>query len=250
MNILLIDLTNISYRFIDKPNQRDSKIVDTVMSFANSFSADKVICAKDSTGSYYRKQKYSKYKKHRTANLTEEEINKRTVFYNDINKAATLLRHLDIPVLEYQDIEADDILCWLSKKYPTATLLSGDYDLTQLDLEQFSPFKSTYISYKEFGCDNAKQYVTAKAIAGDNADNIDGVYGVGIKTAVSILKKYECNTIEELGLQLQKQKKLGKREQNILSNIELIKNNLYLVDLHLVNDIIITEEVKNKFGGI
>lgn len=253
MNILLVDLTNISYRFVDRPIQRDTKIVDTVMSFAKSFNADRIICAKDSTYSSFRKTRYPKYKEHRVINLTTEEKEKRTIFYNDINKASTLLKHIDIPVLEYPDIEADDIICWLSTIYPTATLLSGDYDLTQLDLEQFSPFKSSYISYKEYGCDNAQQYITAKAIAGDTADNIDGVYGIGIKTAVNILKKYNCNTIDELEPQLKLGKKLGKREQSILDNISLIKDNLYLVDLKLVNNLIITEEVKQnlkEFGGI
>ena len=117
---------------------------------------------------------------------------------------------LGIKRLELDDYEADDIVGSMAKlsasKGYHAICLSGDKDLLQLvddnitvmltkkgitDLDEY-----TKENFKEKMGFFANQMVDYKAMIGDNSDNLEGVKGIGPKTAVTLINKY--NTIEEI----------------------------------------------------
>ena len=115
-----------------------------------------------------------------------------------------------IPFLEYDDIEADDIIGSLAKKFnKTETcVLTSDRDMLQL----IDNTTSIYMMRKGMS-DIAKmdekalmdewtlkpyQIIDYKGLAGDASDNIKGVEGVGDKTAIKLLNEYDtCEGIYE-----------------------------------------------------
>lgn len=252
MNYLIIDLTNLSYRYIDgKYNKtRPNKIAQAVISFKDSSFMEKpykVICVKDKGRSEFRKALYSEYKANRGKDLTPEQEEARKQFYLDIETAVSYITACDVPVIEYLGVEADDIIAWITINIPHNNMLiiSGDSDLTQLDIPQFSLFKNSYISYADSGFETANDYVLCKSIAGDTADNIKGVQGVGLKTSLAMLKKYNTSSIDELINSISKAKKRGKREESVLQNKQLILDNIELISLTKNLNKIITPEVSS-----
>ena len=120
-----------------------------------------------------------------------------------------MLEGYHIPYLEYDDIEADDIIGSLAKKYKIDTcILSSDRDMLQL----IDDTTSVYVMRKgmsdiaemdenalmdEWGL-KPYQIIDYKGLAGDSSDNIKGVEGVGDKTAVKLLTEYDtCEGIYE-----------------------------------------------------
>lgn len=252
MNYLIIDLTNLSYRYIDNryAKTRPNKIAQAVISFKDSSLMEKpykLICVKDKGRSEFRKALYSEYKANRGKNLTPEQAEARKQFYQDIETAVSYIKACNIPVLEYQGIEADDIIAWVTINVPHNNMLiiSGDTDLTQLNIPQFSLFKNSYISYKDEGFETSSDYVLCKSISGDTADNIKGVHGVGLKTSLAILKKYHASSLDELITYISKVNKRGKREESILQNKQLILANIELISLTKNLAKIITPEISN-----
>ena len=120
-----------------------------------------------------------------------------------------MLEAYELPYLELDDIEADDIIGSLAKKYDFETcILSSDRDMLQL----IDDTTSVYVMRKgmsdiarmdekalmeEYGL-TPKQIIDYKGLAGDKSDNIKGVEGVGDKTAVKLLNDYgSCEGIYE-----------------------------------------------------
>lgn len=114
-----------------------------------------------------------------------------------------MLDAYNIKYLEYDNIEADDIIGTLAKKYKDieACVFSSDHDLFQL----IDPSTSVYCMkkgmsdivkldekalYDEYGL-KPYQIIDYKGLAGDKSDNIKGVEGVGEKTAVKLLQDYD-----------------------------------------------------------
>lgn len=121
-----------------------------------------------------------------------------------------VLQALGIPVLERENYEADDIIGTLvnlaEKEKRRALVLTGDQDMLQL----VSPLTSVLITRKgisrlevfdeqrvveKFGL-GPEHLVDIKGLVGDPSDNIPGVPGIGIKTAVKLLSTYR--TVEKL----------------------------------------------------
>jgi DNA polymerase-1 len=120
-----------------------------------------------------------------------------------------MLKAYNIPYLEYDTIEADDIIGSLAKKYDMETcILSSDRDMLQL----IDDTTSVYVMRKgmsdiarmdeaalkdEYGL-KPYQIIDYKGLAGDKSDNIKGVEGVGDKTAVKLLNDFDtCEGIYE-----------------------------------------------------
>ena len=120
-----------------------------------------------------------------------------------------MLEAYGIPYLEYETIEADDIIGTLSKKYDLKTcILSSDRDMLQLIDDTTSVFvmrkgmsdiaRMDETALKEEYGLKPYQIIDYKALAGDKSDNIKGVEGIGDKTAVKLLNDYDsCEGIYE-----------------------------------------------------
>ena len=111
----------------------------------------------------------------------------------------------NIPRLELEGYEADDVLGSLSRRLASegfgVKIITGDRDLLQLVddrilvnlpgktlAEAKDYFPKDVVEY--FGV-KPEQVVDFKALVGDKSDNIPGVAGIGEKTAVSLLQTYD-----------------------------------------------------------
>ena len=118
--------------------------------------------------------------------------------------AREILDKMGIKYFELEPYEADDIIGTLAKeanKDPNfdATIISSDKDLLQLIDKQVDVKllkQKDYIRYnednfkKDWGFDPIRM-IDFKALNGDPSDNIPGVKGVGEKTAINLLVKYD-----------------------------------------------------------
>ena len=120
------------------------------------------------------------------------------------------LKGLNIPVIELENYEADDILGTLANKADgmgvSAYILTGDRDALQLISEHTRVIitKKGVSDTEVYDAEHLKevfgvmpsQIVDMKGLMGDSSDNIPGVAGVGEKTAVKLLTQYP--TVEDL----------------------------------------------------
>lgn len=113
-----------------------------------------------------------------------------------------MLQIMGIKIFEFAGIEADDIIGTVAKHSQNQNILvSGDRDLFQLiddntsvwltrkgvtEIEIFDE-KNLFDKYKL----RPAGIIDLKALMGDASDNIPGVTGVGEKTALSLLEKYQ-----------------------------------------------------------
>jgi DNA polymerase-1 len=121
---------------------------------------------------------------------------------SQIERIREMVDLFNIPRLEMDGYEADDVLGTVARLAAEQGLgvkiITGDRDLLQLVNERTAVYLAgddqTYITdadvVKKLGV-RPNQVVDYKAIVGDTSDNIPGVKGVGEKTAISLLGKFE-----------------------------------------------------------
>ncbi len=148
-----------------------------------------------------------------------------------------ILKEMNITIIEKEGFEADDILGTIAQYGENegvhVTILSGDRDTFQLATDNVAiriphtkagkteteTFDKKAIIEK-YGV-TPKQLIEVKGLMGDTSDNIPGVPGVGEKTALDLVKKYE--TIEELYKKVEDKTDdlKGKMREKIAENKEL-----------------------------
>lgn len=123
---------------------------------------------------------------------------------SQIERIRELVDAFNIPRLEVEGYEADDVLGsvakWAVDKGLGVKIITGDRDLLQLVEERIIvnlPGRSLseardYLTedVKEYLGVQPNQVVDFKALVGDKSDNIPGVLGIGEKTAASLLQSY------------------------------------------------------------
>ncbi len=119
-----------------------------------------------------------------------------------IERIREMVDAFNIPRLEMEGYEADDVLGSIAhiaaEQGMGVKIITGDRDLLQLVNARTAVYlagdDATFITEQDverkLGV-RPDQVVDYKAIVGDKSDNIPGVPGVGEKTAVALLKKYE-----------------------------------------------------------
>lgn len=147
-------------------------------------------------GKTFRHDKYDTYKAGRVE--MPEELKQQ------FPKAKEVLDAMGIKHFEIDNYEADDIIGTVAKIVDLedefiATIISSDKDLLQLISDEVDvkllkmtgfirmdkeEFKNTYQV-------EPKGMVDLKALMGDSSDNIPGVKGIGEKTAINLLSKYQ-----------------------------------------------------------
>lgn len=150
------------------------------------------------TGKTFRHERYDGYKATR-AKMPED-------LKPQVERMRQMVDAFNIPRLEVQNYEADDVLgslaVWASKEKGLGVkIITGDRDLLQLvtprvvvslptqklsDSEDYFPEDVV----RKLGV-TPEQVVDYKALVGDTSDNIPGVRGIGEKTAVSLLAQYK-----------------------------------------------------------
>lgn len=122
-----------------------------------------------------------------------------------IERIREVVATLNIPILELEGYEADDVLGTIAKQVKAhkvpAHIITGDRDLLQLvddntavELPPGRGQREPDVYDEQAVVDKLgvrpDQVVDYKALVGDKSDNIPGVAGVGAKTAVRLLAEY------------------------------------------------------------
>lgn len=178
----------------------------------------------DPHGPTFRTEAYSQYKAQREE--TPEDIRKSVPIIKEILSA------MNIPVLEVEGFEADDIIGTLAKQAASQNIetfmLTPDKDYGQIvndNIYMFRPrhgggyetLDSNSICAK-YGISSTAQVIDLLGLMGDAADNIPGCPGVGEKTAVKLIQQF--GSIEQL---LEKTSELkGALKRKIEDNAEQI----------------------------
>ena len=156
----------------------------------------------DPHGPTFRSKAFPAYKAQREA--TPEDIRKAVPIIKD------LLRAWNIPILQVDGYEADDVIGTLATKAGaegvTTYMLTPDKDYGQLVSENVFIFRPRHGGgYETMGIEEVKNkygipsttaVIDLLALMGDSADNFPGCPGVGEKTAVKLIDQF--GTIENM----------------------------------------------------
>ena len=143
-----------------------------------------------------------------------------------------ILNAMDIPSIELEGYEADDIIGTLAKKAEkdgfNVFMVTPDKDFAQLVTENIFIYRPARMGNdveimgieevnKKFEIENPKQVIDYLGMVGDSVDNIPGLQGVGDKTAKKFIKEF--GSIENLLENTNKIK--GKLREKIEANKDL-----------------------------
>ena len=147
-------------------------------------------------GKTFRHDKYEEYKAGRSEMPDELRL--------QFPKAKEVLDALGIKHFEIENYEADDIIGTLSLEVEkrddfVATIISSDKDLLQLVsdkvvmklLKQSSHIMMTKEEFINTYQVPPIRMIDLKALMGDSSDHIPGVKGIGEKTAINLLSKFQ-----------------------------------------------------------
>jgi len=197
-----------AWHALPKLTDPQGKTINALYGFAmlllkliREFQPEYIVCAFDTHAPTFRHQLYKEYKATRTPQPQE--------FYEQIPRTKKLLNTFNIKSKEKGGFEADDFIAQFKETAPKNILkiiVSGDSDVFQLiDQKTLVYFLKKGIGKTQLYDEKAvkkrfdlspKQLVDYKALKGDPSDNIPGIPGIGDKTAIQLLKKFE--TLENI----------------------------------------------------
>jgi len=240
-HLVLIDGPNYVFRAFHavKHNLSNSKgqptnaifgYVQMLRGILKDLSPTHVAVIFDPKGGTFRNQMYAEYKAHRPPMPEELAAQWQGVF--DVTDAFNIAR------ICVENYEADDVIATLAKQAEAqdwdVTIVSTDKDLMQL----VSPkvWMLDTMRHKEYGIEEVKEkwgvgperVQDLLALAGDSADNIPGVPGIGPKTALELLNIY--GDLEGV-LQHAGDIKQNKRRENLIEFAENARLSYRLVAL-------------------
>lgn len=153
---------------------------------------DSFICVFDASRQTFRQKIYPEYKANRDE--TPADLIKQSFMVRDCMAA------IGMPVLCIPDVEADDVIATLSKKFcdmhDKTRIISSDKDLMQLISNcvfMYDGMKQTEIHepevFEKFGV-KPSQVIDAQSLIGDTSDNVPGVHGIGPKKAAELINQF------------------------------------------------------------
>jgi DNA polymerase I len=179
----------------------------------------------------FRNKLYDKYKANRPP--APEDLIPQFPLVRDATRA------FGVSCVEMKNYEADDLIATYARLAREAgarcTIVSSDKDLMQLvidgKVELFDTMKNKRIGSAEvmekFGVPPSK-VIEVQALAGDSADNVPGVRGIGVKTAAELINLY--GDVETL-LKKAGEIKQPKRRETLIENAENARISKKLVTL-------------------
>lgn len=147
-----------------------------------------------------------------------------------------IIRGFNIPILELDGYEADDIIGTIAKRAEKegfeVYMMTPDKDFGQLVSDKVHLYKPAYMGNavdvlgpkevcEKWDIEEVSQVIDMLGLQGDTSDNIPGIPGIGPKTAADLLKKYKtvegvvAHASELKGKQKERVEEFGK--QAILS---------------------------------
>ncbi len=221
--LILIDgnaLMHRAYHALPPLTTKKGEVVNAVYGFTSvllkvikDLKPDYMICAFDVAGGTFRDKIYDQYKAGRKKPDQE--------FYDQIPKIKEVVSVLNIPIVEQQGFEADDIIGTLANRnwkleignWKTI-IVTGDLDALQLINENTEVYTlrkgiKDVVVYDKKAVEERyglapEQIIDFKGLRGDPSDNIPGVRGIGEKGATDLLQNFK--SIEELYIAIEKNK--------------------------------------------
>ena len=166
--------------------------MNMLMKIVSTYDPTHIIATFDRKAPTFRKSMYDGYKATRKPMPTE--------LASQLAPLKEILAAMNIPILEMDGYEADDIIGTLAKRFAVETyIVTGDKDSLQL-IDDTTTVLLTKKGITEIAFYDEKmlageglapsQIIDLKSLMGDASDNIPGVAGVGEKTARDLLAKY------------------------------------------------------------
>ncbi|WP_321418115.1 DNA polymerase I [uncultured Desulfobacter sp.] len=189
----------------------------------------------DVKGPTFRHKMFDEYKANRPP--MPEEL---AIQIPDIKK---VVKALNIPIIEKEGYEADDLVGTYARiaqeQEFKVVMVTGDKDFIQLitdDCTLWDPMKDTVTDRSNVKADmgiEPEQFIDVLGLAGDTADNIPGVKGVGVKTAVKLIVDY--GSISGIYDNLDQLKKKKKLHENLTTSKEIVdlSRDLAAIDRHV-----------------
>ena len=206
------------------------------------------VCWDGEGGSKKRKLMNSNYKDGRNPlrlnrdvrNLTENEEIANRIWQQ--TRVAEYFNQMPVIQLLYPNIEADDLVSYVVKhehyKRWQKVVVSSDKDFIQLIDDKtilYRPIQEELLNVskiiEKYGI-HPNNFALARAIAGDDSDNLKGVRGVGMTTIAKKIpmlleeKSYLANDVTEFC-----KDKEGKAFESIASSFEVIRDNYRIMQL-------------------
>lgn len=230
--IFLIDGNALLYRsFYAIKNLSNSKgfptnaiygFITALRKMVDQYNPDYLGIVFDTKGPTFRHLKFKEYKAHRKPMPDDLVI--------QIPMLKKLLKALNIPILERQKYEADDLLGSLSCIIPEhnihTIIVSSDKDLFQLvnkNTSVYNPSKERILNedgVREIFGVSPSRIVDVLALWGDASDNIPGVPGIGEKTSKALINQF--GSLDELLDNLDRIEKVGLQEK-IKENLDQLQ---------------------------
>lgn len=184
----------------------------------------------DAKGKTFRNDIYADYKANRPP--APEDLVPQFPIIRDA------VRAFGLPSIEMDGFEADDLIATYTRhareKGWHVTIVSSDKDLMQMvddKTDMFDTMKNVRTDPEgvvaKFGVEPTK-VIEVQALAGDSADNVPGVPGIGIKTAAELINHY--GDLETL-LSRAEEIRQPKRREKLIENAALARVSKELVTL-------------------
>lgn len=204
----IINRTFYGIRALSAPDGTPTNAIygflNILLKLIDDYKPDYIFAAFDLKAPTFRHKMYSEYKANRKG--MPDELAAQMPVMKDI------LRSMEIPILELEGYEADDIIGTVSRICDESSvqcyIATGDRDDLQLaDGQTTVILASTKLgqsvtelydenTVKERYSVTPAEFVDLKALMGDKSDNIPGVSGIGEKTAAKLISEY--STIENM----------------------------------------------------
>ena len=209
MKLMVIDgnsIVNRSFYGVRPLTTKDGLYTNAVYGFVTTLQrlmdeeAPEAVCVTfDRKEPTFRHLEYEGYKAQRKG--MPEELAQQMPVLKDVLDA------MNIPRYELAGYEADDLIGTISRKCESAgwdcVIVTGDRDSLQLITEhtkvklistrmgQTTTKDMTPESFREVYGFDPIHIIDLKALMGDASDNIPGVKGIGEKTAMTLIQKYQ-----------------------------------------------------------
>ena len=176
----------------------------TIKSNADQFNADKIYIAWDKK--LGNKENFRKTLTEGTYKGNRNQERNKAV-YGEADAIVEVTTALGIKNIFPGNLEADDVISWLSKEIPGKKIIvSVDNDFAQLvnaDTSFYNPVKKLLVDVNNFvehyGL-TPEEFVIYKCIAGDKSDNVQGIEGVGKIRGQKLAKQWVAKDPKALEL--------------------------------------------------
>ncbi len=183
----------------ENPYAVSTGVIASLVAFINRYELNnyRVVVVWDIGGSEFRKKMYKEYKNHRERNQTA---------IDDVQDTRKMFDKFGVLQMAIEGIEGDDLVgvaaytIFSQLREWDVVIMSSDHDLYQLLNDRTSQYVLRNAKHggsvlytdanfrKDYGLD-PWDWPKVKALVGDSGDNIPGLEGIGIKTALGLIQR-------------------------------------------------------------